>query len=238
VAQQAPGDFVLIGYSMGGLIARDLLANLAAYGSLLLPNRSGFYNTHHVAGLITLGTPNFGYSYVSGLDELQFCSQIAQDMSGYWNPSDKTASGVLSPYLGRLKNNWDASKFGNFWFAAAGTFCDQPWRIIPVDIKLLNKGCLYDPISGPDGKNDGVVCRDSAIYSANSQTPPIGGPTLHPEYPNYTHTRTLLGFGTALVMGCSTPLNSPELFRPLPNNPNDDLFQTIVGLLNGLPITQ
>lgn len=52
IAARAPGDFVLVGYSMGGLIARSLLINAAAY----VPGQ-------HARGLITLGTPHWGYPY-------------------------------------------------------------------------------------------------------------------------------------------------------------------------------
>jgi triacylglycerol esterase/lipase EstA (alpha/beta hydrolase family) len=48
--QQPPGNIILVGYSMGGLIARDLVAN----------NYGGALTGHPVTALITLGTPNLG----------------------------------------------------------------------------------------------------------------------------------------------------------------------------------
>ena len=53
------GDIVLVGYSMGGLIARQLLLT------------TQFNRTKPIA-LITLGTPNLGYPYSELLDTLKY----------------------------------------------------------------------------------------------------------------------------------------------------------------------
>jgi pimeloyl-ACP methyl ester carboxylesterase len=55
LSQSPPGDIILVGYSMGGLVARNLMENgrSASYGGVL--------NSHNLAGLVTLGTPNWGY---------------------------------------------------------------------------------------------------------------------------------------------------------------------------------
>jgi pimeloyl-ACP methyl ester carboxylesterase len=226
ISQQAPaGDFVLVGYSMGGLIARDFLANTAtnaAYVNVL-------DGTHHIAGLITLGSPVLGYAYET-IDNQFKCPPIAQDMTGYWNPSDPTVPGTLSPYLQGIKNVWNSSLYGNTWVAAAGTFCSNPYRSIVVGDDL-SKGCRFG--SGADGRSDGVVCRDSAVYSANSSPPPPGAP-FYREYPSYSHTRALEGVGTWLVLGCTTMTSNPSLSDPQPLQ-NDGLFEDIVSTLNNLP---
>ena len=49
------GDIVIVGYSMGGLVARDML----------LTNYSGVVTRRSVAALVTIATPNGGYPYIS-----------------------------------------------------------------------------------------------------------------------------------------------------------------------------
>ena len=70
-----PGDVILIGFSMGGLIARDMMAN----GHLLLNGRK-------ISALITLGTPNLGYPYTL-MDTAWFCTPLVQEMDGNWRYS-------------------------------------------------------------------------------------------------------------------------------------------------------
>ena len=62
---------VLVGYSLGGLIARDLILN--NYGNTL--------QTHHVLALVTLGTPNLGYPY-SYEDDTARCPVLGRQMFG------------------------------------------------------------------------------------------------------------------------------------------------------------
>jgi triacylglycerol esterase/lipase EstA (alpha/beta hydrolase family) len=52
------GHVIVIGYSMGGLIARDLI--LDDYGNAAY--------SHRITGLVTIGTPNLGYPYAPADD--------------------------------------------------------------------------------------------------------------------------------------------------------------------------
>jgi len=99
-----PGDMIFVGYSMGGLIARDLITN----------NYFNVINAQHrVAGLITLGTPHLGYPW-SSVDDSAFCPQLVDDMQGSWLPPQP--SPVLSTYLSSLTNQWQSAAY----FGATG----------------------------------------------------------------------------------------------------------------------
>lgn len=213
----APGDVVLVGYSMGGLIARDVLVNghRTDYASVL--------DTHNIRGLVTLGTPHWGYPMMD-VDKGRLCPQLETDMAGSWNWLTKEPN-PLSPFLSTLNASWSPSSYGGYWLAAAGRFCNFPARINPLNP-------AYPPYSGclePNGvySNDGVVCADSAQYSSAS----VGSPTelFDDSNHNYSHTDTLLGFGTALLMGCKTSSTNGRLFDP---RPNEDPFQQMVTLIN------
>src|ERR1019366_4303874 len=116
-----PGDIVLVGFSMGGLIARDMVAN----NRLILNGRK-------VAALITLGTPNLGYPYTF-LDTAVSCTQLVQQMDGNWRSQQASNSVVLSPYLLSLTNQWPSSSYpgsGGLWLAASGRSCSNAIRTI------------------------------------------------------------------------------------------------------------
>jgi hypothetical protein len=120
-------------------------------------------------------------------------------MAGSWN----TLEGIpnpLSQFLSGLNASWAPSLFGSYWLAAAGRFCNTQTRN-----NVSNPGgppftgCLEG--SGTADVNyssDGVVCADSAKYSTGS----TGIPTATFLDPNhiYSHTNTLGGYGTALMM--------------------------------------
>ena len=116
------GDIVFLGYSMGGLIARDLIAH--NWGNSLTGRR--------VSALITLGSPHLGYPYDAGLDGLPFtvCGPIARQMEGDFRRVPGSIH--LSPYLMSLHGRWANSSFpgaGSHWLAAAGRACsDDPVR--------------------------------------------------------------------------------------------------------------
>jgi hypothetical protein len=221
-----------VGYSLGGLIARDMLVNNYSV------NGHSVRGSHLIRGLITLGTPNEGYAYLP-TDESLLCKYLLRDMKGYWNAVTNTyAQGSLSPFLSSLNQRWGPTSYGGYWFAAAGTNCASPFRVgPPPSLVLQDIGCLHGP-SDSLGRytvpnNDAVVCRDSAVDSANSSTPPAGAPT-YTEYPNYVHTKAW-GFGTFFVMGCTSFSSSTlELFNPPvdPQDPNH-LLQKIVSQING-----
>src|ERR1019366_9121754 len=63
-----PGDVIILGYSMGGLIARQVLLTTQ-------------FSRNRPLALITLGTPNLGYPY-SPLDALAICSSLGTEMKG------------------------------------------------------------------------------------------------------------------------------------------------------------
>jgi hypothetical protein len=227
----APWGIVLVGYSMGGLIARDVLVHgsSAAYGNIL--------GTHAVLGLVTLGTPNWGYAVLSGVDGNFMCLALVNDMAGSWN----TVSGVanpLSPFLSSVDNgNWGSSNFGQYWLAAAGRFCTSPERYVPSPVALFGiavyypTGCL-EPFGV--NSNDGVVCADSALYSFYSNPGPAGKPTAVFNDPGakYSHTYAYAGVGTWLLMGCQTgpPSVNPVLFNP---TVGEDPFGQMVNVING-----
>src|SRR5437588_221209 len=80
------GHILLVGYSMGGLLARDLILN----------NRNQVLNTHPVDALVTLGTPNVGYPY-EAIDDLPMCKTLAREMASDWRSQQSTNLVVESP---------------------------------------------------------------------------------------------------------------------------------------------
>jgi pimeloyl-ACP methyl ester carboxylesterase len=153
--QPPPGNIILIGYSMGGLVARDLVSN-KGYGLL---------NGHPVTAIITLGTPNLGYPY-SGIDQAKpgICSQILLDMAGSSQETSSSWYELSSPYLDNLRQQWKSTAYSGYWMAAAGEQCSNPTRNLPPGSTV---GC---PPSG--FRSDGVVCRDSALYGVAGSFPP------------------------------------------------------------------
>jgi pimeloyl-ACP methyl ester carboxylesterase len=224
------GNIVLIGYSMGGLIARDMILN----------NYYDVIANHHVAALITLGSPHLGYPYepIDGNPSINpeaRCNNLAGQMFGdfrhpaseapplpvvaspAWDFLDGSGNGVaLSSYLYDLNSRWISDSFErpNTWFAAAGSFCSAFTRLIPDN----DRGC-------PQGtRSDGVVCVDSASVTISS------GPDLHWSDDQYSHT---VGAGTVLVF-CSTTGSLPLYDPPKPPAPAT-LLANITTLINGLP---
>jgi pimeloyl-ACP methyl ester carboxylesterase len=209
-----PGDIILIGFSMGGLIARDLMAN----GRLILNGRK-------ISALITLGTPNLGYPYTL-VDTAKFCTPLVQQMDGNWRSQQSTNSVVLSPYLLSLTNQWPSTSYPGspgLWLAASGRQCSNAVRTINA-----TTGCRdRNPYS------DGVVCDDSATYFVT--TPSGTGPNRYWQDPGqiYVHSNTVWGIGTSVVL-CGNSGN-PAVNPPLSNPPSfGPLFAAIKGLINGL----
>jgi len=197
---------------MGGLIARDLIAK-----------HSQELGTHKIVGLITLGTPHLGYPYAS-VDETLMCPQLVQDMAGSWYPNHSPQDEAFSPYLLDLTQQWAASSFAGYWLAAAGTSCSNPVRTTG---SFDARGCLT---TSP--RSDGVVCRDSAVYSGGYASGT--GPTVRWEDPdhNYVHTFSGGGWGTALILcGNTNDANQQsELYQP----PAEGLlFAQIKAIING-----
>lgn len=200
-----PGDIVLIGFSLGGLIARDLIAN-----NRLIVNGRKIH-------LVTIGTPNLGYPYLS-TDSLVFCSAIVSAMYGDWRSQPGTI--VLSSYLLSLTNQWSGSGFpGNSrtWLTASGRAISIPTR--------LGEGCRdQNPFS------DGVVCQDSAGYNVN--TAAGTRPNFAWADPNAVYVHSFSGL-TSLILGNTS---DQTRYLPLWNPPPTpgSFFTTLTAVLNGL----
>jgi len=209
-----PGDIILIGYSMGGLIARDLMA----YNRINLNGRK-------IAALITLGTPNLGYPYTL-LDTTLFCTNIVQEMDGNWRSQQASNTVVLSPYLNSLTNLWPSASYpasSGSWLAASGRSCSNPLRTINTTTGCRDK----NPYS------DGVVCDDSATYNVSTATGTAPNQYWQDPSQIYVHSNSFWGVGTSFVLcgnsgnsAINPPLSNPPVFGPL--------FAAIKGLINGL----
>jgi pimeloyl-ACP methyl ester carboxylesterase len=146
---RAEGDIVLIGYSLGGLIARDLIAN----------NWSNVFGTRRrVAALITLAGPNGGYPYAS-IDDLAGCQNLLRQMDGNWRTTNGYPAfntGDTTRFLPGLIGTWPVARFPGanaIWLAAGGQHCDNAVRRLSG-----SSGC---PDTSP--RSDGVVCKVSAL---------------------------------------------------------------------------
>lgn len=207
-----PGDIVLVGFSMGGLIARDMVAN----------NWNGVLNSRKVTGLVTLGTPNLGYPYTYA-DRAAFCTPLLLQMDGNWRSRQSEGIGVMSAYLFSLTNRWGSLEFpGNnrLWLAASGRSCSNPVRNLDT-----STGCRdANPFS------DGVVCDDSATYWVN--TAGVTRPTRLWQDPGriYVHSHNS---ATSLILcgNSGDPTRHPLLSDPPAFVP---LFNAIKEAINGL----
>ena len=199
-----PGDIVLVGFSLGGLIARDLIVN----NRIILNGRK--------IHLVTIGTPNLGYPYLP-TDSLVFCSAIVSAMYGDWRAKPNTV--VLSDYLLSLTNQWSASGFpgtGRTWFAASGRACNFPTR--------AGEGCRdQNPYS------DGVVCQDSAAY--NVSTSAGTQPNYSWSDPSGSYAHSYSGLTFLLLCDTSDETRFLPLWNPPPTG---TLFTTLTAILNGL----
>lgn len=199
-----PGDIVLVGFSMGGLIARDLIVN----NRIILNGRK--------IHLVTIAAPNLGYPYVA-TDSLVFCSALVSAMYGDWRVQPNTV--VLSNYLLSTTNQWSASGFpgtGRTWFAASGRACNIPTR--------LGEGCRdQNPYS------DGVVCQDSAAYNISTATGT--SPNFAWSDPNGVYVHSYSGLTSLILCNTSDQTRYLPLWNPPPTGA---LFTTLTAILNGL----
>ncbi len=210
-----PGDIILIGFSLGGLIARDMMAN----------NWLGVLSGRKVAALITLGTPNVGYPYTS-IDRLRYCTQIIQSMDGNWRSQQSQNSVVTSTYLSTLNNSqWPTIAYpgmNGVWFAASGRSCSNPYRRVDT-----TTGCRDS-----NKYSDGVVCNDSASY--NIIAPAASKPTRYFQDPSqmYVHSSGGLGgVGSALILcGNLGGVNNPPLSDPPPGPLRSEIIEVINAL--------
>ena len=202
-----PGDVVLIGFSLGGLIARDMIVN----NRIILNGRK--------IHLVTIGTPNLGYPYLA-TDSLVFCSAIVSAMDGNWR--SQPGSIALSSYLLSLTNQWSAYGFpgsGRTWLAASGRACNVPTR--------LTTGCRDQ-----NKYSDGVVCQDSAAYNVSTSAGTL--PNQSWADPNGVYYHSSSGF-TALIL-CNTSGLDPTRYFPLYDPPPTPggLFGILTTVLNGM----
>jgi uncharacterized protein (TIGR03437 family) len=200
-----PGDIVLIGFSLGGLIARDMIVN----SRIILSGRK--------ISLVTIGTPNLGYPYLAA-DSLAFCPAIVSAMDGNWR--SQPGSIVLSNYLLSLTNQWSAYGFpgsGRTWLAASGRARNIPTR--------WTTGCRDQ-----NPYNDGVVCQDSAAY--NVSTSAGTQPNDSWADPNGAYVHSFSSF-TALILGPTSDQTKYLLLYDPPPTPGG-LFSKLTAVLNGM----
>jgi pimeloyl-ACP methyl ester carboxylesterase len=206
------GPIVLIGYSLGGLISRDMILN----------NYESVLNNRPVAALITLGTPHVGYPFCE-IDVTEVCPLLAVEMASQFRVNQATNSVIVSTYLFNMIPRWGSDSFTRapqHWLAAAGTFCSNDrfceWNDIDSSV---DQGCPDN-----DAASDGVVCKRSALYQ-------IDGGNLPTETwmdSNYAH---IDNFGSWAVMCGNLLGNHHNLFNP----PGEGtLVTTIRELINGL----
>ena len=195
----------MIGFSLGGLIARDMIVN----NRIILNGRK--------INLVTIGTPNLGYPYLS-TDSLVFCSAIVSAMDGNWR--SQPGSIALSSYLLSLTNQWSAFGFpgsARTWLAASGRACSTPTR--------LGTGCRdQNPYS------DGVVCQDSAAYSVTTSAGTQPNYSWADPTGVYVHS---FSFATGLIL-CPTTDRTKYLPLYDPPATPGGLFSYLTAVLNGM----
>ena len=201
------GDIILVGYSLGGLVARDMILN----------NYNNVFANRRVAALITLGTPNVGYPYIDA-DNLAACPNLIQQMRSDYRERQSENLVVESQYLFDLNNRWGSSSFPGqpgLWLAASGTSCNDPTRL-----PASGPGC---PDSNP--RSDGVVCEQSSSFRLNVQGHLPTSLFADPDH-LYSHTGGFWSF-TALCSGSGFQ----PLFNPIASG---TLVRAIKELINGL----
>jgi pimeloyl-ACP methyl ester carboxylesterase len=151
IKNSRPSDrVILIGYSLGGLVARHMLFEF-----------SRSFADIEIDGLITLGTPNLGYPFAR-IDLEHRCRSLLMSMASFYyqREADSEAnhlayqSPAMSPYLAWLNYGWAHASFRSRpkrWLAIAGAYCSSPTRV------LGENGCK------DNDRSDGVVCRSSAL---------------------------------------------------------------------------
>ena len=204
-ARNPDGDIILVGYSLGGLVARDLMLN----------NYYGVFDAHRVAGLLTLGTPNVGYPY-SSIDDAARCPVLIQQMASDYRARQSDNVVVESSYLYNLNTQWGSTSFvgrANQWLAVAGTCCTVAVRYPG------GPGCQDNT------RNDGVVCEQSAAFRLNVAGNQATQTWSDPNH-QYSHTGGFLSF-TVLESGAG----AQPLYNPIASG---ELVTMIRSFINGL----
>ncbi|MDR3642054.1 MAG: hypothetical protein P4L74_00300 [Candidatus Doudnabacteria bacterium] len=192
IANQNPAgnEVIIVAYSLGGLIARQMIAQ--DYLSNVSVTQTN--NKYYVSTMITLGTPNFGYPYDSSLDYIARNNILVGQMYGDFsriNPGDTqlpytptlppeagnngqicetvTSQGYTvrsSQFLCDLNATWSlpTTNRPRKWLAAAGRLSSVTDRrsTNPSD----NGGCSVG------WWEDGVVCEESALLHTYNQWHP------------------------------------------------------------------
>lgn len=197
------GDVVLVGYSLGGLIARDLIAN----------NWSNVLGRYRIR-LVTLGSPMLGYPNTA-VDSLASCGVLLAEMSGNWRVATPPIP-QMSGYLNDIATKWRNGTFpgSGTWLTASGRFCATGVR--------GTTGCRDANL-----RNDGVVCDDSAAY--NTATPAGTAPSRRWQDPSMIYAHTASPFG-ALIFGCAAQAGvNPVLSNPAPGPLLNEVLAAIQG---------
>jgi type II secretory pathway pseudopilin PulG len=209
VSRKAPaGRIALVGFSLGGLLAREAIA-------------TKLIDASRVDALETLGTPSLGYPY-AGVDVLGFCPALIEGMNGNWRVWQDRNEVQLSPYLEDLRTAWNQGSFPGAtsrWLAASGRSCANAVRALNP-----STGCRdANPFS------DGVVCEDSAIYQTAAPMPTK--PTDYWQDPDrqYVHTTSGGGLFAGTIL-CANSGRNPTLVDPPPGG---TLFAAIRDVLEG-----
>jgi hypothetical protein len=136
---------VLIGYSLGGLLAREAIV-------------SGALGARRVEGLVTLGTPHLGYPRCD-IDAAAFCSSIIQQIASALRPGFPEGAGITN-----LNARWRQLENRPRWLAISGMACRQAQR--PGFV--CSNGC---PNEAP--YSDNLVCTRSAESVAEGVEPTL-----------------------------------------------------------------
>lgn len=201
------GDVVLVGYSIGGLLARDLIAN----------NWSNILGRYRIR-LVTLGSPMLGYPNLA-VDSLVSCGVLLAEMSGNWRVTTPPIP-QLSGYLNDVMVKWRTASFpgSGTWLAASGRFCPTGVRGVVAQAP----GCRDANL-----RNDGVVCDDSASY--NTTTPAGTAPSRRWQDPSAIYAHTASPFG-GLIFGCTAQAGvNPVLSNPAPGPLLNEVLAAIQG---------
>jgi uncharacterized protein (TIGR03437 family) len=209
LSNTSPGsNVIVIGFSMGGLMARDMIAH----------NYGGVVTSRKITALLTLGTPNLGYPYGSldssfiGSALSGTCPILSQQMYSDFRSQQSSRSVILSSYLSGLASAWNgvsSASYSGYWLAISGGYCKQPIRT----------GDLTNSLGCPDYNvvSDGVVCDQSARYNLNGSNTPTqtwyGDP--------YAHAGRVIMCAMGLTFSSG---NAPQLYDP---PTGDALSQTL-----------
>ena len=209
IAQLPPGHIILVGFSMGGLLARDLMVN----------NWNQVLNQHPVDALVTLDSPNVGYP-AEAIDDLFSCTELITEMTSDWRSAQAKNEVFQSTYLYQLNSAWTSKPLATSplpWLAVAGTSCSNPIRD-----SVLNTGCRD---SSP--YSDGVVCADSSSFNITG----TNLPTVRWSGQEYSHTHASIlntPVSGSLFGGCNM-LNYTPIYQPTAPS---DLLQELQGFIN------